>query len=155
MERHASLLDPSVAPRSGFTLLELITVVTLLALTLSELLPAARRSWDRFAVVGAREEVVGLFHRARLEAVARGGASVTLSADPPRVEIWAGGELLDASSLDQEYDVALLLSRERARVEIHFDPLGLGRVASQTLRFARGEAEAVLVVSSFGRMTRR
>ncbi len=69
----------SVASSSGFTLLELITVITLLGLLLGRTIPAGRRLQDRMAVIGAREAVVGLFHRARSEAVARGGATLVLT----------------------------------------------------------------------------
>jgi len=48
----------------------------------------------------------------------------------------------------------LALSGERARATLLLDALGLGRVASQTLTFSRGEARALLVISSLGRVTR-
>jgi prepilin-type N-terminal cleavage/methylation domain-containing protein len=156
-----TLPEPSVltgsrhASRSGFTLLELVTVVFLLGLALAEGLPAARNLKDRMAVVGAREAVVGVFHRARMEAVARGGARIVLVVSPPGVELWSAGARRSALDLAEGFDVEMALSTGRERAEIGFDPLGLGRVASQTLVFTRNGAEAGLVVSSFGRVTRR
>ena len=144
----------SRTPPAGFTLLELVTVVTLLGLALAQLVPAARRQLDRMAVLGAREEVAGLFHQARMEAVARGGASLILTSLPPRVELRQGDELLASGDLGGEYGITLTLSGGRTEATLLFDALGLGRVASQTLRFFRGEAEALLVVSSLGRVTR-
>jgi len=109
---------------------------------------------DRMAVVGARESVVGVFHRARMEAVSRGGARVVLRASTPGVELWSGGALRSVQELGADFAVELTLSRYRGEVEVIFDPLGLGRIASQTLVFSRGRAEARLVVSSYGRVRR-
>ena len=146
--------DTPSGPPPGFTLLELVTVVTLLALALAELVPAARRQVDRMAVQGAREEVVGLFHRARMEAVARGGVTLTLNADSGWAELIHDDHLLARANLAREYHVSLVLSGEREQATLRYDALGLGRVASQTVRLSRGEALATLVVSSLGRVTR-
>lgn len=142
-------------PERGFTLLELVTVLALIGLGLAEAVPAARNLLDRMAVVGAREAVVGVFHRARMEAVARGGARIVLLASPARIELWSSGALRSAIDLGEEFEVEVALSSGRDLAEIGFDPLGLGRVASQTLTFDRNGTEAGLVVSSFGRVTRR
>jgi prepilin-type N-terminal cleavage/methylation domain-containing protein len=155
--RIASAMIPSAASRpahDGYTLLELITVLTLLGLVTTVLLSAARHQLDRMAVLGAREEVAGLFHRARAEAIARGGARLFLEADPASAVLSAGDEVLARAHLKAEYGVALTLSSSRPEADLSFDALGLGRVASQTLRFARGRAEVRLVVSSLGRVTR-
>jgi prepilin-type N-terminal cleavage/methylation domain-containing protein len=138
----------------GYTLLELVTVLALLGLVTAGLLPAARNQLDRMAVVGAREEVAGLFHRARSEAIARGGVRLLLRAAPASAELSAGDEVLARAYLKDEYGVALTLSSGRPEAELTFDALGLGRVASQTLRFARGRTEVRLVVSSLGRVAR-
>ena len=144
-----------LSPRpAGFTILELVTVLLLIGFSLSGLLPAARRHLDRSAVLGAREEMAGLFHRARGEAVAFGGARLHLDSDSASATLFAGGEEVDHVAFMEEYRVSLALSNDRTDAELNFDPLGLGRVASQTLRFIRGEAEARLVVSSFGRVVR-
>ena len=129
--------------------------MTLLGLVLGKVLPAGKQLLDRMAVLGAREEAVGLFHRARMEAVARGGVGLVVETSPPAMRIVAG---LSSSAVEEVAfgnGVELTLSRDRAAVELTFDAMGLGRVASQTLRFSRGSAQAELVVSSFGRVTRR
>lgn len=142
-------------PSSGFTLLELITVIALLGLALGELLPAGSHLLDRMAVLGAREAAVGLIHRARMEAVARGGARLEVERFPPAMKIVAGtpSQTIEAVAFDE--GVIMALSGDRESVELTFDAMGVGRVASQTLRFSRGSAQAELVVSSFGRVTRR
>jgi prepilin-type N-terminal cleavage/methylation domain-containing protein len=140
---------------SGFTLLELVVVLALMSLGFSVLLPAARSQRDRMAVLGAREEVAGLLHRTRGEALARGGAELILNSLPPTAEIVANDDTLAAARLEKEYGVTLHLSRGRASTSLAFGPMGLGRVSSQTLRFRRGDEEALLVVSSLGRVVRR
>ena len=139
----------------GFTLVELATALFILGLSLSLLLPAAGRQVEWMAVRGARDEVAGLLHRARGEAVARGGAQLVLSASPPIAKVLAGEETLARATLDESYGVSMTLSRGQQEATLAFGPLGLGLVASQTLRFKRGEAEAVLVVSSLGRAVRK
>lgn len=136
-------------------MLELMTVIALLGLVLGQALPAARSLLDRMAVVGARDGTIGVFHRARMEAVARGGAQVVLSTDPARAEIRSGGAVLGAVDLEADYGVELTLSRNRAQAELSFDALGLGRISSQTLVLSRGDAEARLVVSAYGRVRRQ
>ncbi len=144
---------PSKGAPGGFTLLELLTTMTLLALGVAHLLPQARRWGDGLAVRAAREEAVGLLHRARMEATAWGGATVVVTTKPPEMELWTGGRRV-ASSHFGDQGVGLTLSGDRPRVELAYDGLGLGRVASQTLRFRRGSAEAVLVISAWGRVRR-
>jgi len=139
----------------GFTLLEVITVITLLALVLGRALPALGTLQDRMAVVGAREASVGLLHRTRMEAIAGGGAALVIDARRGTLTLESGGETILRQNLSADYSVSLGLSSARSGVTIVFDAMGLGRVASQTVRFTRGEAVTHLVISSYGRVTRR
>ncbi|MGD8360459.1 MAG: type II secretion system protein [Gemmatimonadota bacterium] len=140
--------------RGGFSLPELVLVMTIVGLALGGALPAAFRLRDRMAVVGARESVVGVFHKARIEAVAFGGASIVLRVSPPGAELWSAGALRSSVPLGLDLEVEMTLSSGRERVEIFFDALGLGRVASQTIRFLRNGSRSGLVVSSLGRVIR-
>ena len=140
---------------TAFTLLEMAVALTLFGLGIVVLLGAARGQLDRMAVLGGREAVAGLFHRARQTAIARGGAGVILTADPPTASLVVEGDTLATTNLEDAFGVALELSGGRSRARLLFGPLGLGQVASQTLRFRRGGAEARLVVSSLGRVARR
>jgi hypothetical protein len=56
--------------------------------------------------------------------------------------------------LKRVYRTNLTLSRDRPEAVLRYDALGLGRVASQTLLFTRGRAEARLTVSAYGRIRR-
>ena len=139
----------------GFTLLELLTVLALLGLALGELLPAGKSLLERMAVVAAREAAVGIFHQVRAEAVTRGGARLLVESSPPLLRILSATSSLPVGEVRVPEGVALQLSRDRPWVELQFEAMGLGRVASQTLVFRCGEARATLVVSSLGRVTRR
>jgi len=140
--------------RFGFTLVELVFVLTLMGIGVACLLPAARIQRDRLAVLGAREELAGLFHRTRAEAVARGGAILSLLAASSSASIVAEADTLVRSELQAIYGVTMALSGGRGEAGLVFGPLGLGRVASQTIRLRRGTAEARLIVSSLGRIVR-
>ena len=141
--------------RVGITILELCLVLSLIGVAWSVLRPAARRHRDHFAVLGAREELLGLLHRTRAEAIAWGGAELSLSTITPGAAVVALGDTLARANLGDTHGVTLELSRGRAEATLAYGPLGIGRVTSQTLRLKRGEREASLVVSSLGRVTRR
>ncbi len=138
----------------GHTLLELSAVLALMALAGSALVPAGRGLRDRSAVVSAREEVAGLFAEARVAAVALGGATVHVDASAAHAWYVSGGVTRRNLDLMTELGVDVILTRGRSQADVAFDALGLGRVASETLRFRRGDAEATLVVSSYGRVRR-
>ena len=72
------------------------------------------------------------------------------------VRLGIAGEFADTEGTEYDYDgveVATGFGMAFPR-EIRFDALGLGQVASETLRFRRGGAEAGLVLSSYGRVRR-
>lgn len=140
--------------RRGHTLLELSAVLALMAACVSIVFSFAQGSRDRWAVEAAREEVAGLIAEARTAALAWGGTVVHLSATDGEVAYTAGGVERRRIGLAENGPVELLLPRGRPEADLRFDALGLGRVASQTLRFRRGGAETALVVSAYGRVRR-
>ena len=140
---------------TGFTLLELMVVLALLGVSISGLIHAARGQTERMSVLAAREAVVGLLHRARQEAVSRGGSELVVRTQPPSVSLIAGLDTLTTLGLAADFGVEISLSRGREEATLRYGPLGLGQIASQTLRFRKGGSEALLVVSSMGRVTRR
>jgi hypothetical protein len=137
----------------GYTLIEAVTVLTLLGVGASTVAPTARRLAERAAVVSAREEVVATLLQARTNALAAGGARVTLIAAPPAVLVEAGGVTLHRYAPSN--GVTLRLGAGRDSAVIRFDALGLGRFANETIELARGDARAAVVVSSYGRIRRR
>jgi prepilin-type N-terminal cleavage/methylation domain-containing protein len=139
----------------GYTLIELLFVLLLAGLTAAAITPQARRYRDRASVVAAREAMVGLFAEARVGAVERGQGAVRISSNPGRAACVVGDSTVRALALASEFGVDLRLGGSDDSVEVRYDALGLGRVASQTVVFTRGDASAQLVVSSFGRVSRR
>jgi prepilin-type N-terminal cleavage/methylation domain-containing protein len=137
--------------RDGFTLAELATVLLLMGLLSVAGLQALSRLQDLWGVSGASTAVAGLIREARFRAVARGGAWVRLSSDSATVALGAGGTILRKVDLEGDFGVALDLSGAAA-VVLAFDPAGVGRMTSRTLRFRRGSVVGRLVVSSYGRV---
>lgn len=139
----------------GHTLIELLFVLSLVGVTATAVTPAAREYRDRAAVTAAREAVVGLLVRARLGAVERGEGAVRIVTDPWRAVALAGDAAVRSVDLGAEFGVELGIAGSPDTVEIRYDALGLGRFASRTLRFTRGDQAASLVVSAYGRVSRR
>ena len=141
--------------RRGHTLFELCAVLLLVAIAASALLPLGQGLADRMAVVAAREAVAGLIADARVVALAHGGASVHLASGPWRAWAEVGDSVFGAVALEKDLSVTVDLPRGRSATELRYDALGLGQVASETLRFRRGAAASSLVISGYGRVRRQ
>jgi hypothetical protein len=138
----------------GHTLVELTFVLLLLGVAAASVAPAARQARDRAAVAGAREAVVGLLAQARATAMESGGASVRIVEGGGLAEGTGGGRVFRRLALGIEFGVTVGLSGASPELELRYDGLGLGRMTSATVVLSRGEAAAVLVVSSYGRVRR-
>lgn len=138
----------------GFTLVELATVLALLAVGASAIAPTARRLAHRASVVQAREEVVRALARGRAGAVVSGGSVVTVHARPPRVRIVTADWGMREVTLGGQ-DLRVMLTGGRDSLTFRYDRLGVGRFASGSITLGRGDARAGLVVSSYGRVRRR
>ena len=144
--------------RPGFSLLELIGVLALLAVAVSLAVPPFHDLGERLSAVGAREEVADLLARARGEALRRGGSTVVISANPAEALLIAGAaDTLVHERIDlwARYGTELFISGGASRVELYFDSSGLGRMTSRSFTFRRGSAVTRLVVSAYGRMRRQ
>ena len=139
--------------RFGYTLVELIFVITIIAAGFTVVAPSYRRAHSRLVVRSARESLVGLITRAQALAVIHGGATVTLSVKPAVAWLEAGGEVGDTLSLTA-LGVEMDLSGGRGRVGLRFNSLGIGELAGQTVGLSRGSARAGLIVSAYGRVRR-
>lgn len=138
----------------GYTVVELLLVLSLLGIAGSVVAPVAGRYRDRAAVVGAREAVAGLLAEARGVAVESGSGSVRFTTDPPSASLRSDGSTHRTLDL-VEFGVTLELSGRDSVAELSYDALGLGRVASQRIGLRRGDQLAELIVSSYGRVRRR
>jgi hypothetical protein len=137
----------------GATLFELLTVLLLLGMGGSLFLGQVRAVSDALEVRAAREEVVSLFHRARMEARLHGDARV-LIREEEGVFLLASADRVVAHADPSARGVEFLIRGERSEAEIRFGPLGLAGFASATLEFRRGDRGGELVVSGYGRVRR-
>lgn len=140
--------------RTGHTLVEICVVLILASLALSVAAPAGRHVRDGFAVIAAREALAGLIAEARGAAPAHGGGSVHIRSGPWRAWAQGGAVPLRAVALWGDLGVSVSLSRGRTSLDLRFDALGLGQVASETIVLERGDIRRSLVVSGYGRVRR-
>lgn len=142
--------------REGFTLPELVVVVVLAGVLLGAAVPRAAATLDRIAAAAARDLTAGAIARTRAVAVARGGAALVVRR--AAAVFWiedAQGARMEEVDLARAYGITLDASGTGEEIRVRYDALGIGRLASRTLRFRRGDAVATLVISSYGRVTRR
>lgn len=140
--------------RRGHTLLELSAALLLASLAISALLRAGGGLSDTLAVVSAREALAGLVAEARVAALQHGGAQVRVEGPPWRAWSQVGDSVVREVGLERAWGVEVVLPRGRTGATLRYDALGLGQVASETLRLRRGDAERLLVVSGYGRLRR-
>ncbi len=144
---------PLPPPPKGYTLVELMVVLALLALLLALAAPPVTRALAWARVRAARDIVAMGTARARALAVARGGAALVL--DLPRARAWL--EAADTSTPpepvgDERHVTVTVDGAAGDTVRIAYDALGLGRMAGRTLHFRSGPAEARLTISGYGRV---
>jgi hypothetical protein len=117
----------------------------------TSLTPRFGQLLDRWAVLLARDHLVSLISQARAVAQVRGGADLVLETATGRAAIEIDGESVATLDL-RPWRVSVSAGSGRDSVLLRFDALGIGRIASQTLRLSRGAAEAQVIISSFGRV---
>lgn len=140
--------------RPGTTLIELIFALAVLAILIGIGYPPLRRALDRMAVRAARDTLLAGVARTRVVAAGRGGAALVL--EPASARFWiesARGDTLAAVvDLRDRHGVRLAVDGAAAeRVALRYDALGLGRIASRTVRLRRGGEEAGLTIAAYGR----
>lgn len=138
--------------RPATTLLELLLVLSVLAVVTAMAIPLAGRREDRRGVHGAALHAATVLSGARAEAVARGSAvSVALDTSAGVLRVIAGGgrDTLRVRDLSALFGVRLRATRD----SLAYDGRGLGiGAANLTLVFARGAAAETLVLSRLGRL---
>jgi prepilin-type N-terminal cleavage/methylation domain-containing protein len=143
--------------RRGFTLLELVVVLALLALAIGIAYPGARAASDAWAVRAARDAAASVLAGARTAAQAHRGAEVLVVVGEGRVLTRSGARPLPELRLElgRDWGVAVISPGFSGdTIVVRYDALGLGRIANRTLRFERGRATAGLTVSAYGRVRR-
>ena len=136
--------------RCAYTLVELVLVLTVLALVCAIGIRAMGRQLDRVAVGNAIAESAAALARARDEALARHAVvSVRIDTAQRVLTLHTGGMRLGRHALGHAHGVSLSATRD----SILFDARGLGYgAANLTLVARRGAAAETLVVSRLGRV---
>lgn len=132
---------------------ELLIVLCLAAILMMFALPTARSGMDVVRVRAAREAAFGMATRTRSVARARGGADIIFDLERRTAEIVASDGVVVTTASFAAFDVAIA-SDDAARVTLRYDARGLGRMASRTVHFVRGNARAGLTFSAYGRVRR-
>jgi len=143
--------------RCGFTLLELVVVLALLAIAIGVAYPGARAASDAWAVRAARDAVASVLAGTRAAARAHRGAEVLIVVDEGAVLTRSGARPRPERRLDLARDWGVSVASPAFAgdtIAIRYDALGLGRIANRTLRFERGRAAAGITVSAYGRVRR-
>jgi Tfp pilus assembly protein FimT len=140
--------------RTGYSLLDLTVALALMGMGVGLLLPAAHRQMERSAVLAAREALVAELARARREARLAGGAVLQMRRSGGRVWIESGGQApRDTLGLEERFGVRI--EPGSASAAVAFDALGIGRLASRSVTFLRGEERAAVTISAYGRVRRQ
>lgn len=140
--------------RHGFTLIEIATVLALLGVLMAVAMPPLVGWRDGLAVRAARDDLATALARARIAAVATGGAALVV--DPAAGRSWIrtpAADGLEPVDLRERYRVEVDVGGADA-VEVRFDALGIGRLANRRIAIRRGRARAGLTISAYGRARR-
>jgi prepilin-type N-terminal cleavage/methylation domain-containing protein len=139
-----------VRRRAGYTLLELVIVVTIAGLLLAIAVPRGRLALDRLAVRSAAGDVVATMGYARAVALS-GSTSVAVHLDSVTgtLRVRRGAEVLLARGVAHAHGVRLSGTRD----SLIYDPRGLGRgAANLSIVIRRGAARETVFVSRLGRV---
>ena len=138
--------------RRGMTAIEMVVVLSVIALVIGLVAPTLGRLRDGIAVRNATAEAMAAFAVARHTAIMR-GASAGLGIDRPpgHMTVTVGGDVLLRRDLEATYDVTLSSTRDSTA----YSPLGHGLgAANLSLVIARGRVAETIFVSREGRVRR-
>ena len=136
----------------GMTTIEMLVVVSVIALMIAITVPHFARLRDGIAVRNATAEAMSAFAVARQSAIVRGAhAGLGIDKPPGYITVAVGGELLLQRDLEGTYGVSLASTRDSTA----YSPLGHGfGAANLSLVIARGRVAETIFVSREGRVRR-
>ena len=137
---------------TGFTLLEVLLVLTIIGVLTGIAIPRAQRLLDGVAVRGAAQDAAGLLELARQIAMTRGErVSVDIDSMPARLTMRAGTDTLRRRNEQAIHGVRFSATRS----PVVYSQLGMGfGVSNLTLIVSRGGAAETVTVSRLGRVRR-
>jgi prepilin-type N-terminal cleavage/methylation domain-containing protein len=137
---------------TGFTLLEVLLVVTIIGVLTGIAIPRTRQILDGVAVRGAAQDAAAVLELARQTAMARGErVSVDIDSMPARLTMRAGIDTLRRRNEQAIHGVRFTTTRS----PVVYSQLGMGLgVSNLTLIVSRGSAVETVTVSRLGRVRR-
>jgi prepilin-type N-terminal cleavage/methylation domain-containing protein len=141
-----------VTERSGFTIIEVVFVMTISAILATITIPRAGRFIDGIEVRGATTEAAAMFSFARNYAIAHSTqATLEIDASAQTLSIKSSGQTIETRDLGAAHGVSISTNR----TSITYSPIGVGYGAANfTMVLSRGRAADTIVVSRLGRVRR-
>jgi prepilin-type N-terminal cleavage/methylation domain-containing protein len=138
--------------RRGMTAIEMVVVLSLIALVVSIVVPTFARLRDGIAVRNATAEAISAFATARQAAIVRSAyAGIGIDRPAGHVTVTVRGEMLLRRDLERTYGVTISSTRDSTA----YSPLGHGfGAANLSLVIARGRVAETIFVSREGRVRR-
>ena len=138
--------------RRGMTIVEIVVVLSVIALVMGIVGPSLVRLRDGIAVRNATAEAISAFATARRSAVVR-SATAALGVDRPPgfVTVSVGGEIVLQRNLEHAYGVTLSSTRDSTAYSSRGHGFG---AAHLSLVIARGQVAETIFVSREGRVRR-
>lgn len=145
--------------RSGFTLVELMIVVSLMGIMTMFAYPKLRGSTSSLAVRSARQQAAEMLIIARAAAVQNGSdARFIRSGNVLRVIVDSSGTFVTLSARDlyTQHGVTVAVAGTTPHDTVRFDARGqaIGLTSAETIRFTNAAAKDSLCVSKLGKVAR-
>ena len=139
----------------GFTLIEILFVITLIGVMLAVALPRLGEAVSRQRVRSARDAVVTMHAKARAVAVQDGSYSLMEFLSPGKVRLRVfrpntGWQMRDSTDLQARYGTTFTSSTS----SLLFDPRGLGWSSAGTVTLTNGTNTEQVTFGAFGRVIR-
>jgi len=144
--------------RSGFSIIELVVVLMVGSVLTSIAITEFNGVSGRFAVKGARQTLMSMHARARVQAV-EFGQTVKLHVDPGGDSIWLSrdGEVLDVLDFGKEFNVDIQTSTD-SEVRVCMNPRGFADTGCNsftspvTITFVLTSDSASVLILTLGQM---
>jgi prepilin-type N-terminal cleavage/methylation domain-containing protein len=143
---------PAYESRAGFTILELLLVVSIIGILTGVAIPRTRYVMDRIAVNNAASDATALLELARHLAMTRSDRiTVDIDSAPARLTMRSGIDTIRRRDEKAMHGVRFAPSRS----PVVYSQLGMGLgVSNLTLIVTRGSAAETVTVSRLGRVRR-
>jgi prepilin-type N-terminal cleavage/methylation domain-containing protein len=135
---------------AGYTILELVTVLTIAGILLAIAIPRVVNSFDRVSVHSAAGDIAAILGSARsLAIVERSAVAVDIDSVSGVLRVRRGAEIVSSRSVGEAHGVLV----RRNRDSLTFDSRGLGRgAANLSIVVRRRAAVETVFVSRLGRV---